>query len=159
MLLEKPGEIVTREELRRRIWPSDTFVDFDGGVNNAIKRLREALGDRADTPRFIETLPRRGYRFIAPADGSVAATPIGQESPTRDRGSAVSGRRLRIGRGAGLAIFILLIALLGLGPPTCGATFPSRLVCLKFAPLPFYRLRISRTIPRKSISPMEWQRN
>jgi TolB-like protein/DNA-binding winged helix-turn-helix (wHTH) protein len=116
LLLEKPGEIVTREELRKRIWPSDTFVDFDGGVNNAIKRLREALGDRADTPRFIETLPRRGYRFIAPADGSVAGTPTGQESPTRDRGSAVSGRRLRIGRGAGLAIFILLIALLGLGP-------------------------------------------
>jgi len=115
VLLEKPGEIVTREELRKRIWPSDTFVDFDGGVNNAIKRLREALGDRADTPRFIETLPRRGYRFIAPADGSVTATPTGQES-ARVRGSAVSGRRLRIGRGADLAIFILLIGLLGLGP-------------------------------------------
>src|SRR4029077_10019882 len=95
-LLEKPGEIVTREELRKRIWPSDTFVDFDGGVNNAIKRLREALGDRADTPRFIETLPRRGYRFIAPVDGSSAATPTGQESPTREGGSAVSRRRLRI---------------------------------------------------------------
>lgn len=63
-LMEQPGEIVTREELRQKIWPSDTFVDFDHGINNAIKRLREALGDTAETPRFIETLPRRGYRFI-----------------------------------------------------------------------------------------------
>src|SRR5213595_3408283 len=65
VLLQRPGEVVTREELQRRIWPSDTFVDFDHGINNAIKRLREALGDTAETPRFVETLPRRGYRFIA----------------------------------------------------------------------------------------------
>ena len=61
----RPGQIVTREELRSNIWPSDTFVDFDHGINNAIKRLREALGDTAETPGFIETVPRRGYRFIA----------------------------------------------------------------------------------------------
>ena len=60
ILLEHPGEVVTREDLRKRIWPSDTFVDFDHGINNAIKRLREALGDTAETPRFVETLPRRG---------------------------------------------------------------------------------------------------
>jgi len=65
MLLEHPGEIVTREELQKRIWPSDTFVDFEQGLNNAAKRLREALSDSADTPSFIETIPRRGYRFIA----------------------------------------------------------------------------------------------
>jgi TolB-like protein len=65
ILLERPGEVVTREELRKQVWPSDTFVDFDHGINNAIKRLREALGDTAETPRFIETLPRRGYRFVA----------------------------------------------------------------------------------------------
>jgi TolB-like protein/DNA-binding winged helix-turn-helix (wHTH) protein/Tfp pilus assembly protein PilF len=65
MLLEKPTEVVTREELRKRLWPADTFVDFDHGLNNAINRLREALNDSADAPRFIETLPRRGYRFIA----------------------------------------------------------------------------------------------
>jgi len=65
ILLERPGEVVTRDDLRKRIWPSDTFVDFDHGINNAIKRLREALGDTAETPRFVETLPRRGYRFIA----------------------------------------------------------------------------------------------
>jgi TolB-like protein/DNA-binding winged helix-turn-helix (wHTH) protein/Tfp pilus assembly protein PilF len=65
ILLEKPGEIITRDELRERLWPGDTFVDFDHGLNNAVMRLREALGDSSDHPRFIETLPRRGYRFIA----------------------------------------------------------------------------------------------
>src|SRR5438874_4839054 len=68
ILLGQPGKVVTREELQRRIWPSDTFVDFDHGINNAIKRLREALGDTAETPRYIETLPRRGYRFKAAVD-------------------------------------------------------------------------------------------
>jgi TolB-like protein len=68
VLLQRPGEIVTREELQQKVWPSDTFVDFDHGINNAIKRLREALGDTADTPRFVETLPRRGYRFIGKID-------------------------------------------------------------------------------------------
>jgi TolB-like protein/Tfp pilus assembly protein PilF len=72
ILLERPGGIVTREELQQRIWPSDTFVDFDHGINNAIKRLREALGDTAEMPRFIETLPRRGYRFIAAIDQAVS---------------------------------------------------------------------------------------
>jgi len=65
MLLEKPGDVVSREELQQKLWPSDTFVDFDHGLNNAINRLREALNDSADAPRFIETLPRRGYRFVA----------------------------------------------------------------------------------------------
>jgi len=64
ILLEQPGKIIPREELQRRLWPSETFVDFDHGINNAIKRLREALGDTAETPRYIETVPRRGYRFI-----------------------------------------------------------------------------------------------
>jgi len=70
MLLEHHGQVVTREELRSRLWPSDTFVDFDLGLNKAINKLREALGDSADNPRFVETLPRRGYRFI----GSVNET-------------------------------------------------------------------------------------
>jgi TolB-like protein/Flp pilus assembly protein TadD len=64
ILLEHPGELVARDELRKRVWPTDTFVDFDHGINNAVKRLREALGDTAETPRYIETLPRRGYRFV-----------------------------------------------------------------------------------------------
>src|SRR6266542_413106 len=65
-LLENPGELVTREELHRKLWPADTFVDFEQGLNAAVKRLRQALDDSADNPRFVETLPRRGYRFIAP---------------------------------------------------------------------------------------------
>jgi len=64
-LIERPGELVSREELQKQIWPSDTFVDFDHGINNAIKRLREALSDSAEEPRYIETVPRHGYRFIA----------------------------------------------------------------------------------------------
>jgi len=65
-LLRRPGEVVTREELRHRLWPSDTFVEFDRSLNTGLSKLREALGDSAENPRFIETLPRRGYRFIAP---------------------------------------------------------------------------------------------
>jgi DNA-binding winged helix-turn-helix (wHTH) protein/tetratricopeptide (TPR) repeat protein len=69
VLLQRPGEVVTREELRNQNWPPDTFVDFDNSLNTAINKLREALGDTADNPRFIETLPRRGYRFLAPVSG------------------------------------------------------------------------------------------
>jgi Tol biopolymer transport system component/DNA-binding winged helix-turn-helix (wHTH) protein len=82
ILLENPGEIVTREQFRDTLWPADTFVDFDHGLNAAIKRLRDALGDSADSPRFVETLARRGYRFIAPVtvpsngNGSHAASPL-----------------------------------------------------------------------------------
>lgn len=75
-LLERPGEVVTREELRLKLWPADTYVDFDHGLNNAIKRLREALNDSAENPKFIETLSRRGYHFIGPHDIlSSSATP------------------------------------------------------------------------------------
>src|SRR5580693_2026354 len=66
VLIESPGEIVTRERLRQRLWPSDVFVDFDHGLNKSIQKLRDALGDSADSPRYIETVPRVGYRFIAP---------------------------------------------------------------------------------------------
>lgn len=69
-LLDRPGELVTREELSRRLWPEGTFVDFDHGLNTAIKKLRDVLCDDADTPRYIETIPRKGYRFIAPLVGS-----------------------------------------------------------------------------------------
>jgi DNA-binding winged helix-turn-helix (wHTH) protein len=72
LLLEKPGEVVTREELRRCLWPSDVFVDFDHGLNKSIQKLREVLGDSAVSPRYIETIPRVGYRFIAPVSGATA---------------------------------------------------------------------------------------
>src|SRR5215467_11938727 len=70
MLLERPGETVTREELQEKLWPADTFVDFEKGLNNALKRLRAALDDDAESPHFIETLPRHGYRFIGSVNGS-----------------------------------------------------------------------------------------
>ena len=82
MLLERPGEVVTREELQKKLWLADTFVDFDRGLNRAMNRVREALGEDADSPRFIETLPRRGYRFIAPVETAAADSRIRpSESP------------------------------------------------------------------------------
>jgi len=78
ILLQRSGELVTREELRQKVWPEDTFVDFDYAVNTAIKKIRIALGDEADNPRFVQTLPRRGYRFIGPVDkpSSQAVPPV-----------------------------------------------------------------------------------
>ena len=73
MLLEHPGEVVTREELQKKLWPSDTFVDFDHGLNKAISKIREALGDSAESPRFVETVARRGYRFLAEVKSSDSA--------------------------------------------------------------------------------------
>lgn len=84
ILLERPGQTVTREELRQRLWPADTFVDFDHSLNTAIKKLREALGDDSESPRFIETLHRRGYRFIEPVTGnapSVTERGVGTPEP------------------------------------------------------------------------------
>jgi eukaryotic-like serine/threonine-protein kinase len=73
LMLERPGEVVTREELHQKLWPADTFVDFDTGLNSAIKKLRDALSDSAEEPRYIETLPRRGYRFIAVVENGASA--------------------------------------------------------------------------------------
>jgi Tol biopolymer transport system component/DNA-binding winged helix-turn-helix (wHTH) protein len=114
MLLERPAEIVTRDELRAALWPVDTFVDFDHGLNAAVKRLRDALGDSADNPRFVETLARRGYRFIAPVtvqdaspDPELASSPEVKSvptSPTRTRHWRVvlsSLAVLLMGSGAG----------------------------------------------------------
>jgi TolB-like protein/DNA-binding winged helix-turn-helix (wHTH) protein/Tfp pilus assembly protein PilF len=133
ILLEKPGEVVTRDEFRNRLWQSDTFVDFDHGLNNAVMRLREVLGDSSDHPRFVETLPRRGYRFVAHVDESFfqpvqPATPsaaeahpsqpsalplsvgteknVAQESPALQR----SDRRLALWIAAALAAVILITA-------------------------------------------------
>ena len=92
VLLQRPGEVVTREELRSENWPADTFVDFDNSLNTAINKLREALGDSADNPRFIETLPRRGYRFIAPVtgvDGATRGTPTGVSAAAAPRGRKI----------------------------------------------------------------------
>jgi len=106
LLLERPGEIVTREELRQKLWPADTFVDFDAGLNAVVKRLRDALGDTAESPRYIETLPRRGYRFIA----AVESIPYAAEQRTE----ALAARRavkLWIAAGTLAAILALLVGL------------------------------------------------
>ena len=91
-LLERPGEVVTREQLRARLLPADTFVEFDDSLNHAVKKLRQALGDSADNPRFIDTLPRKGYRFIAPVGGFETPAPA----------HAVRRRRLWLPASAGL---------------------------------------------------------
>jgi Tol biopolymer transport system component/DNA-binding winged helix-turn-helix (wHTH) protein len=98
-LLEYPGELVTREALRDRLWGPDTFVDFEAGLNAAVRRLREALNDSADTPRYVETLPRRGYRFIAPAEtASASAAPIPAEPALVEAPASVSPVTARTGR-------------------------------------------------------------
>jgi cholera toxin transcriptional activator len=80
LLLERAGEVVTREELQQKLWPSDTFVDFDHSLNTAINKVREALGDSAASPRYVETLARRGYRFIAPVEADASTeSPSGQK--------------------------------------------------------------------------------
>jgi DNA-binding winged helix-turn-helix (wHTH) protein len=85
LLLERAGEVVTRDELQRQLWPSDTFVDFDHSLNTAINKVREALGDSASSPRYVETLARRGYRFVAPVQSDVPA-----ENPATASASVVA---------------------------------------------------------------------
>jgi len=87
-LLEHAGDIVTREELRQRLWPADTFVDFDTGLNSAVKKLRDVLADSADQPRYIETIPRRGYRFVAPLVDPSPATVPSSEPETHEFASS-----------------------------------------------------------------------
>src|SRR5260370_34984725 len=85
LLLERAGDVVTREELRQKLWPADTFVDFDHSLNTAVNKLREVLGDSASSPRYIETLARRGYRFIAPLQADVRPSPSEAQVPSDGR--------------------------------------------------------------------------
>ena len=118
ILLEHPGKVVTREELQRRIWPADTFVDFDRGLYNTIKKLREALGDDAQKPLFIETLSKRGYRFIGPVQNGTNATAVREAiAPTTlpDIGVQESHRKgLAWVLALGAAVLVALILVLGL---------------------------------------------
>ncbi|HMF91080.1 MAG TPA: transcriptional regulator, partial [Candidatus Angelobacter sp.] len=81
LLLERPGEVVTREELREKLWRQNTFVEFDNGLNVAVKKIRDALGDNAENPRFVETVPRRGYRFIAPVSIKAPESAVAAPQP------------------------------------------------------------------------------
>src|SRR5277367_4009980 len=111
ILLERHGEVVTREELQKRLWP-DTFVDADHNLNTSINKIREALGDSAESPRFVETLPRRGYRFIGELEPPVLPVeepvpePVVKVEP--DRGSNSRRRWLKIATG----IFVILVVVL-----------------------------------------------
>ena len=124
VLLQRPGEVVAREELRAAIWPADTFVDFDNSLNTAINKLREALGDSSNSPRFIETLPRRGYRFIAQvtSDGRGTAITTGTTRP----------RQLTILIGG--AVSILIIGLIAVGMSYFGS---NRVRTRSIAVMPF----------------------
>jgi TolB-like protein/DNA-binding winged helix-turn-helix (wHTH) protein/Flp pilus assembly protein TadD len=116
VLLERPGELVTREELKKKLWPGDTFVDFEHSLNAAVKRLRAALSDSADQPRYIETLARRGYRFVAPVSGAGAdpesekAVTVQVESPVQPQ-ARFHGRRFWL--IAATAICVIWITVLG----------------------------------------------
>ena len=90
-LLEHPGDVVTREELRQKLWQADTFVDFDHSLNTAINKLREALGDSASSPRYVETLARRGYRFLAPLERREAPPPAQQSNSALAKSARVAG--------------------------------------------------------------------
>jgi len=117
ILVEKPGEIVSREEVRQRLWPQNTFVEFDNSLGVAIRKIRDALGDNADAPCYVETVPRRGYRFLAPVttvtesqDPVRPVTPQPVRAPisslSSEKHSAISGRRLRY---IAIAAFIVLV--------------------------------------------------
>jgi Tol biopolymer transport system component/DNA-binding winged helix-turn-helix (wHTH) protein len=128
-LLERPGDVVTREELRERLWPADTFVDFDHSLNAAIRRVRDALGDSAENPTFVETVARRGYRFLAPVSSHPANGRAPAVSPSTADTSTTSADRRHFwwfiaGTGAGAVILLLIGLKLGFllgrrhSPPT-----------------------------------------
>jgi len=115
ILLERPGEVVTREQLQARLWLADTYVGFDEGLNTAIRKLRVAFGDSAENPRFIETVSRRGYRFVAPVREAVAGTPQPSDSvAATDAAELKRGRPWRIRRPAlALSAAALFVTLAG----------------------------------------------
>lgn len=104
MLLERPGELVTRDDLRQKLWPADTFVDFDHGLNTAVNKLREVLADSAASPRYIETLPKRGYRFIYPVESTA---PLVAHSPSSEQVSRLE-EKPRPSRALQRVLFLLL---------------------------------------------------
>src|SRR5438105_4301562 len=113
MLLDHPGELVTREEIRSRLWPCDTFVDFDHGLNNAVTRLREALGDSANPLRFVETLPRQGYRFIGTINRSAERRSVIEVAPvpvtTQEAGFPPETSKVRRSRYAPILLAVTVL--------------------------------------------------
>lgn len=143
MLLERPKELVTREELRERLWSADTFVDFDHGLNTAINQLRSALGDDAANPRFIQTLPRRGYRFIAPVE--IGASKV--NAPNSPKISPVDTRPPDFGSEARSAVLSDARDL----PPVSGRTSRTLFILIQLIYLTFYVLSLARLSQVKEI--------
>src|SRR5271165_772487 len=110
ILLERSGEVVTREEFQTRLWPADTFVDFDHSLHNAISRIREVLGESAETPRYIETLPRRGYRYIGPVQDFQSLPVAAETADPTPQPAALITRPKRSGH-----LVLVLCALFALG--------------------------------------------
>jgi DNA-binding winged helix-turn-helix (wHTH) protein/TolB-like protein len=109
LLLERPGEIVSREDLRRHVWGNETFVDFERGLNFCIAQIRSALGDSADSPRYVETVPKRGYRFIAPATSTSSEAPdpdltTGPRTPLQ--AGTLAALVIALAAGAGAFVFV-----------------------------------------------------
>ena len=131
VLLEQAPELVTKEELQKRIWPADTFVDFDKGLYNAIKKLREALGDEAGTPRYVETVPKRGYRFIAPFNRSLpdheVPEPVSQPTTPAEAGPTIGAAPSRPFRWIILGGVVFLIVLAAAGAWIRNVRFARRL--------------------------------
>jgi DNA-binding winged helix-turn-helix (wHTH) protein/Tol biopolymer transport system component len=121
VLLEHPGEIVSREQLRKRLWPGDTFVDFDHSLNAAIRRLRDALGDTAENPRFVETVARRGYRFLAPVNGASA---LEFSAPSAAPAKILHAKWLTVGAGL-LVVAVILGWWIGRQRTTVKSALPS----------------------------------
>ena len=125
LLLERAGDVVSREEVREKLWPADTYVDFDHSLNTAVRKLREALGDSAEAPRYVETLARRGYRFIAPVAPRRTEQVAHSAGRRRRRGTAVTRRRACRLPALRLLILVIVVRLCRgprrlLGSPTSG---------------------------------------
>src|SRR5215470_11550531 len=120
LLLQRPGEVISREELREKLWRENTFVEFDNGLNVAVKKIRDALGDRAENPRFVETIPRRGYRFIAPVsikvkEGAQPSRPPSalEDSKSEHQAQAPARHKWRYsGWAAGLVVIAVASAMI-----------------------------------------------
>jgi DNA-binding winged helix-turn-helix (wHTH) protein/TolB-like protein len=126
LLLERAGELVSREELRQQIWGQETFVDFERGLNFCIAQVRSVLGDSSDAPRYLETLPRRGYRFIAPVAASPPAPPAVADTPPTGLDKRLSHRLFVVAGAAALMLAFSLFVILRPSPagPTRIAVVP-----------------------------------
>ena len=136
MLVQHPGRLVTREQIRERLWGSDTVVEFDQGLNNCIRGIRTALQDDAQSPRYVETLPRRGYRFIAPVETGAARAPVGEAPPA----AAVPARRPWLIPGILAAVGLVAAIVLGMTMGRVNAPVASSTDRVRLAVLPFVDL-------------------